>query len=534
MKSEHDMRARSAPQGGFVPLAAAVAPLSNPAGAFYKTGNHTARSLAPCARAVGEQGVGPSVSAQPEEGQLWEQVRSRLRARIGEDNFVSWFGEANYEGMGDQVAVISVSTRFLRSWVKSNYTDILIELFRAEGAEIKRLDVLERGSVVTARLKTANVAEKAAPKQVSETVTRSISMPRSAVDSAQNEALDCTPDKRMTFDSFKVSQSNLIAHSAACRIAGTLDQVQFNPLYIYGSVGLGKTHLLNALVHAAREKNRRVLYLTAESFRFGFLKALTNRTAANAFKETMRGFDLLLIDDLQFLQGKHTEAEFGHTLNALLDGSRQVVVACDRPPCELETVDERLRSRLGGGLTVQIAAPEEDLRRKILTAKAELERQRYPDLVIPESVIGVIARAVDSNGRDLEGAFNRLVHYHQLRRAPISIEMAEEILRGFVKARDPKRVKIEDIIRITSKYYNIHRNDLLSSRRTRNVVMPRQIAMFLAKTMTPRSLPEIGSRFGNRDHTTVLHAVRKIESLLQEDQRLSTDVDMLKQIILEG
>ncbi len=521
MKSEHEVRAHRAPQNGFVSLAAAAAPF----------GGAALHNPAPsCARSTPVKPLPPSAPEMAPHD-VWERVRVHLRKTIGDDKFISWFGEANFEGLVDQSVVLSVSTKFLRSWIRNNYTDILLSLFCAEGLDARKLDVVERGSVVTSRISvTEPVVLGDGARRADECA---IAAPaRAAVEGS--DSLGANPDKKLTFGSFMVGQSNIVAHAAASRIAQSLDHVQFNPLYIYGSVGLGKTHLLHALAHAAKESGKRVLYLTAEGFRFGFLKALTNRSAAAAFKETMRGFDLLLIDDLQFLQGKHTEAEFGHTLNALLDGSRQVVVACDRRPADLETFDERLRSRLGGGLMVQISLPEESLRRNILLAKAELERQRYPELQVPDGVISFMARSVDSNGRDLEGALHRLVHYHQLSRTPITVDMAEDIMRGFVRARDPKRVKIEDIIRMSAKFYAISRNDLLSSRRTRNVVLPRQIAMYLAKTMTPRSLPEIGGRFGNRDHTTVLHAVRKIENMLKGDVQLANDLDMLRQMILEA
>lgn len=465
--------------------------------------------------------------------EMWTAVRDSLRATLGEDAFISWFGQASFEGCEDYAAVLSVPTKFLKSWIRTHYSDVLVRLFQARGLDVRRIEVSVRGSAVVPRTCAVNTAKGLETGSI-EVSNLKLAEPRQSMAEPRSEAFGSHPDNRLTFDSFMVSQSNIIAHSAASRVASAFDTVHFNPLYIYGSVGLGKTHLLHALAHAAKASGRRVLYLTAETFRFGFLKALTNRAAAASFKETMRGFDLLLIDDLQFLQGKYTEAEFGHTLNALLDGSRQVAVACDRRPADLETFDERLRSRLGGGLVVEIAAPEEELRRKILLAKAGFERQRYPDLSVPESVIAYIARSVDSNGRDLEGALNRLVHYHQLCRSPITIDMAEDILRGFVKTRDPKRVKIDDIIRITAKYYNIARTDLLSSRRTRNVVLPRQIAMYLSKIMTPRSLPEIGGRFGNRDHTTVLHAVRKVENLAKTDPQQANDIDVLRQMILEA
>ncbi|MCC2111136.1 MAG: chromosomal replication initiator protein DnaA, partial [Hyphomicrobiales bacterium] len=289
---------------------------------------------------------------------------------------------------------------------------------------------------------------------------------------------------------------------------------------------------LQAIAWMARTgtPTRRVLYLTVERFMSGFVAAFKNQSAL-AFKDALRDIDLLLIDDMQFLQGKSIQQEFCHLLNALIDSARQVVIACDRPPAELETVDERVRSRLGGGLTVEIGAMESDLRRKILSSRAGLARRRYPGLLIPEPVLDHVAKVIDSNGRDLEGAFNRLVAHNQLTGAPITLDMVDRTIRDLVRTREPRRVKIEDIQRAVAKHFNVSKADLLSSRRTRSVVRPRQIAMYLSKLLTPRSLPEIGRRFGGRDHTTVLHAVRKIEGLMGNDRSLADDVAFLKRLI---
>lgn len=305
----------------------------------------------------------------------------------------------------------------------------------------------------------------------------------------------------------------------------------FNPLFVQAPVGFGKTHLLQAIAgEAQRAGGRRVLYLTAEHFVYRFVTALQAHTALD-FKDALREIDLLIIDDMQFLQGDRSQAEFCHTLNALIDGARQVVVAGDRPPSELESLDARVRSRLAGGLLVELMPPDAELRRRILAQRLAAQRVAFPGVEVPEAVIDFVARAVATNGRDLEGAANRLVAHNQLTGAPISIEMAETVLRDLLKQREARRVRIEDIQRVVARHYSIPKTDLVSARRTQAIVRPRQIAMYLAKVMTPRSLPEIGRRFGGRDHTTVLHAVRKIDELAKTDTRLADDIELLKRQI---
>jgi chromosomal replication initiator protein len=275
-----------------------------------------------------------------------------------------------------------------------------------------------------------------------------------------------------------------------------------------------------------------VLYLTAEKFMYGFVSALRTQTAV-AFKEALRGIDVLVIDDLQFLQGKATHAEFSHTLNSLIDAGRQVVIAADRPPTDLESLDERVRSRLAGGLVVEMGLLGEELRLEILMARMAAARAHHPGFDVPTAVLGYIAKSVTHNGRDLEGALNRLLAHSKLTGQPITMELAEREVRDLIRPQEPKRVKIEDIQRIVARHYNVSRGDLLSSRRTANVVRPRQVAMYLAKTLTLRSLPEIGRRFGGRDHTTVLHAVRKIEHLVGNDTALAEEVESLKRQLQE-
>jgi chromosomal replication initiator protein len=298
-------------------------------------------------------------------------------------------------------------------------------------------------------------------------------------------------------------------------------------------VGLGKPHLRQAIAWAGEANGRRVSYLTAEKFMYGFVAALKNQSAL-AFKEALRGIDVLVIDDLQFLQGKSVQQEFCHTLNALIDAGRQVVVAADRAPPELETLEERVRSRLAGGLVVEIGALEEPLRLSILETKVAALKAEHPGFDVPQQVIAHVARQVTQNGRDLDGAMTRLLAHNQLSSRPVTIELADEVIRDLVRPSDPRRIRVEDILRIVAKHYGVTRSDLLSSRRTANVVRPRQIAMYLAKTLTLRSLPEIGRRFGGRDHTTVLHAVRKIDGLVSGDKVLAEELEVLKRVLLES
>jgi chromosomal replication initiator protein len=347
------------------------------------------------------------------------------------------------------------------------------------------------------------------------------------------EGLSGSPlDRRLTFATFLTGRSNQLAHAAAERVVRSSpeDPPPFNPLYIHASVGLGKTHLLQAVCQAAPGQKRKAIYLTAEKFMYGFVSAIRAQTAI-AFKEKLRAIDVLVIDDVQFLQGKSIQNEFCHTLNSLIDAGRQIVVAADRPPAELENVEERVRSRLSGGLCVEMGPLDEALRVKILEMRVAAARAKQPTFIVPPAVIAYVARTVTSNGRDLDGAVHRLVAHATLTGAPLTIETAEVAIRDLVRSREPKRVKIEDIQKLVASHYNVTRADILSSRRTANVVLPRQIAMFLSKTLTMRSLPEIGRRFGGRDHTTVLHAVRKIDALARKDTMINEEIELLKRTL---
>ena len=473
-----------------------------------------------------------------DDQESWLRVKTRLRTEVGDDVFSSWFGRMDLEGLDQGGVRLSVPTRFLKSWIQSHYAEKVLTCWQAERNEVGRIELIVRSAVLK---NTAQPKPKVEPALNGMGEGRPLNGNSGARqipvgDAAVNEALGGSPlDARLCFDSFVVGRSNTLAQAAARQVAAArrTDPVMFNPLYIHSGVGLGKTHLLQAITWAGNAAGeRKVLYLTAEKFMYGFVAALRAQNAL-AFKDALRGIGVLVIDDLQFLQGKSTQAEFCHTLNALIDAGRQVVIASDRPPSDLESLDERVRSRLAGGLVVEMGGLGEELRLEILKARVQAARAHHPTFDVPLPVLTYIAKTVTHNGRDLEGALNRLLAHSKLTGQAVTMEMAEREVRDLIRPQEPKRVKIEDIQRVVARQYNVSRSDLLSSRRTANVVRPRQVAMYLAKTLTLRSLPEIGRRFGGRDHTTVLHAVRKIEGLVGADITLSEEIELLKRQLQE-
>jgi len=487
-------------------------------------------------------------------GEAWMRICRRLRLELGEDVFSSWFGCLELDAISGEDAYLSVPTKFLKSWIQSHYTDKILQALVSEFPVIKRLSLNVRSSTRAAPSRVPGGPLDPAPCDETDqaqgrNITSLASSPPAAASaaalpssrktaSAENYELDSLAgsplDRRLIFSNFLVGASNQFAHAAAQRIASAApgDPLLFNPLYLHASVGLGKTHLLQAVAHAASSARRKVIYLTAERFMYGFVAALKAQTAI-AFKEKLRAIDLLVIDDIQFLQGKSIQQEFCHTLNALIDSRRQIVIAADRPPGDLESLDERVRSRLAGGLCIEIGALDEALRIKILEARIAAAKLVHPTFEVPAAVVAYVASVVQTNGRDLDGAINRLLAHASLNGAPLLLETAERAIRDLVRTPEPKKIKIEDIQKLVASHFNVSRADILSSRRTATVVRPRQIAMYLSKVLTPRSLPEIGRRFGGRDHTTVLHAVRKIQGLVTADGTLSEEIELLKRMLLE-
>jgi chromosomal replication initiator protein len=473
--------------------------------------------------------------------ETWTRVKRRLRAELGEDVFASWFGRLELESVVEGCARLTVPTRFLKSWIEAHYSDRVLAVYRSETDTVERVAIGVRSTLSrdAAPVRQPGLAVRtgqptpAAAHPVTSVEVKLPTAPTPEERSEMSELGGAPLDARLTFESFIIGRSNALAHAAADRVARHQGaQALYNPLFLHAGVGLGKTHLLHAIGHEARVQGRRVIYLTADRFMYGFVASLKAQTSL-AFKERLRGIDLLIIDDVQFIQGKQIQQEFGHTLNSLIDSGRQIVVAADRPPTDLESLDERVRSRLAGGLVVEVGALDEQLRASILTTRINALKALHPTFEVTPQVIAYVARTITANGRDLEGAVNRLLAHATLTGSPITLETAEVAIRDLVRSREPKRVKIEDIQKLVASRYNVSRSDILSERRTAAVVRPRQIAMYLSKVLTLRSLPEIGRRFGGRDHTTVLHAVRKIEKALGEDNVLSDEVELLKRMLQE-
>jgi len=472
----------------------------------------------------------------------WKRITKQLQTQLGTEVYNTWCGRLKFCAAEGGVVYLTVPTRFLKNWIASKYKDQILELWQKEDNSILRVDVVIRKPIIPSLANEENKATDGGKAKNASAASGQMSVPLRITDGHNNHRpLDQTTgfsgsplDHKHTFDTFIQGNSNRVVYAAATCIADDINASQFNPLIIHAGVGLGKTHVLQAIAGRARARNSKskVLYLTAEYFMWRFASAIRDKTALT-LKESLRDIDLLLIDDLQFLQGKAIQAEFCHLLNDLIDSARQVVVAADRPPTELESLDERVRSRLKGGVMLEIGMPDYEMRKQILNTRYERAKLDQPGLEIPEDILHYVARQVTSSGRDVEGAFNQLLIQHQFSESNMSLEELDKLLAHLVKSGDNKRVRIEDIQRIVARQFNVSRNDLLSNRRTRVIVRPRQIAMYLAKVMTPRSLPEIGRRFGGRDHTTVLHAVRKIEHLTSEDQKLSHEIELLKRLILE-
>ena len=462
----------------------------------------------------------------------WARVKSRLRAELGEDVFASWFRGVEVEQVDDEVVRLTVATRFLRNWLRSHYYDFVLRLSRGEWPTVERVEFRVRQPHFGVETPKEPPRQRRIPAPSVEEIAP-LPMPlRTGYGGFEGSPLD----PRLSFASFVVGASNRLACAAAQEVAAAFSAPQplFNPLFVHGNVGLGKTHLLHAISWDVKHQKpeAQVLYLTAERFMSGFVQALRARDAL-AFKEKLRKIDILLIDDMEFLQGPTIQQEFCHTLNSLIDGGRQVVVAADRAPTQLDKLDMRMRSRLGGGLVAEIGAMDYELRRKILEKRAAEACSDTKGLEISDIVLAFLSERLTESGRELEGAVHRLRPSYQLTDEPVTLETAEQIVRDLMRGAEPRRVRIDDILRTVSKHYGVNRGDLLSGRRNRSIVRPRQIGMYLAKLLTSRSLPEIGRRFGNRDHTTVLHAIRKIEQLMNDDNHLREEIELLKRLLRE-
>jgi chromosomal replication initiator protein len=454
----------------------------------------------------------------------WRRVLERLQAELGKDLFSSWFGRMRLEEVTPPRLRASVPTRFLKSWIETHYQDLLIRLCREAFGDVHEVLISVRDA---ARPRAERTPTPDSGEATARAVTGGMTSPMDEKGSPLDPAL--------TFETFVSGQSNMLALAAARRVAEQPagSPVRINPLFIHSAAGLGKTHLLNAIAwHIRRtQPGRSILYVSAERFMYHFLAALKARDML-AFKDFFQSVDVLLIDDFQFLQGRTMQQEFCHTFNSLVDAKRQVVIAADVPPSQLDKIDERMRSRLNGGLVVDIDRPDRELRLAILRRKLALARERDPAVQVGEDVLEYIASVVTGGGRELEGALNRVIATQNLiGGGAITVDLAARALKDLTGPSENQPVRIDDILRVVGRHYNVPKADLLSPRRARSIVLPRQIGMYLAKKLTSRSLPEIGRRFGGRDHSTVLHAVRKIEREIEKDENLRREIELLTRLI---
>ena len=445
----------------------------------------------------------------------WGRVREQLITRIGRNNYTTWIEPIRLAALDESVARFEVPTSFFGDWVSRNFGEMILAQLNAGGSRVSRVEFF-----VPARQRPA---ANDAPKKPS---TRA-ALRRAADEDLPGAALDA----RFTFDSFVVGKPNELAHAAARRVAEG-GPVTFNPLFLYGGVGLGKTHLMHAIAHElqAGQPELRVLYLSAEQFMYRFVQALRDKQIMD-FKELFRSVDVLMVDDVQFIAGKDsTQEEFFHTFNALIEQNKQIVISADRAPGEIKDLEERIKSRLQCGLVVDLHPTDYELRLGILQQKAETYRAQHPAIIIAQGVLEFLAHRITTNVRVLEGALTRLFAFASLVGSEITLELAQDCLADILRASD-RKLTIEEIQRKVAEHYNIRLSDMIGPKRLRTIARPRQVAMYLAKQLTPRSLPEIGRRFGGRDHTTIMHGVRKIEELMATDSQLSDDLQLLRRLL---
>jgi chromosomal replication initiator protein len=463
----------------------------------------------------------------------WFRVCDRLRAEFGEEKFQSWFKPLRLISIGGGRASLAAPTSFMRDFLERHYTDQLVRLWAEENEEIRGVDFLLGGGTAS-RGQQARPCAKDSPTAGIQAHTRHL------VPGRQREAhtsldidysVGAPLDPKYSFENFVVGKSNELAHAAARRVAEAAE-VPFNPLFLYGDSGLGKTHLMQAMAWEIKRRypERKVVYLSAEQFMYHFIQSLRFKTQL-AFKQRFRTVDVLMIDDVQFISGKEsTQEEFFHTFNSLLDHNRQIIISADRSPSDLDGIEERIRSRFSWGLSADIHPTDYELRLGILQAKAARIMEDGARAPVPHNVLEFLAHKVTSNVRELEGALNKVVVYSELVGRPVNLEMTQEVLRDLIRAND-RKLTIEDIQRRVAEYYKVRMSDLLSARRARPIARPRQVAMYLAKSLTTRSLPEIGRKFGGRDHTTVMHAIKRIDELRAHDKALDEDVDLLRRML---
>jgi chromosomal replication initiator protein len=456
----------------------------------------------------------------------WDRVKTRLKQEFGESVFKSWVKPITPTMIRDGELELAVPTRFMRDWIATHYGERIRALWSGENPTVRRITLKVASSAPRPvdNVESARPRAHAAPAAALSATAANTQPPQGQT--PLGAELSAPLDARYTFENFVVGKPNEFAYAAAKRVAES-DHVSFNPLFLYGGVGLGKTHLMHAIAWEIRHRSpqRKVVYLSAEKFMYSFVRALRNQDTVS-FKEQFRSVDVLMIDDVQFISGKDaTQEEFFHTFNALVDQGRQLVLSADKSPSNLEEIGDRLRSRLASGLVADLHPTTFELRLGILDAKAEQLGTQ-----VPQKVKEFLAHKIIANVRELEGALTRLVAHAQLVGGQITLETAQDLLQDLLRAHD-RRLSMEEIQKRVAEHFKIRISDMSSARRARAVARPRQVAMYLSKQLTSRSLPEIGRAFGGRDHTTVMHAVRKVEELVKADSAFAEDVELLTRML---
>ena len=448
----------------------------------------------------------------------WQNIKIQMREKFGNDIYESWIKKIELVDEFHNYILFSVSTRFIRDWIVSRYLDQILQIIKEYKKDLIRIEFIIKNSSETETYKSETISQN-----LNENNSDNVSFIKDSY--LQYNRID--PNKN--FENFITGESNKLAFEASKKVSN--DIAHYNPLYLYGGVGMGKTHLLNAIGLELKDKNK-VMFISAERFMYQFVKSIKSNDMVK-FKEYFRNTDILLIDDIQFMNGKEAmQEEFFHTFNALLDKNSQIIISADRPPNKLSRIQERIKSRFSGGLVVDIQNPDYELRYKIIKSKTEELKLSYSNQInIPEEIQKFISTEIKTSIRELVGALNRIVSFTRIYNKVPSLPEVKIVLKDLLNLTENK-VDIDKIQTIVCKFYKISKNEMLSPRRSRYLVRPRQTAIYLAKMLTSKSLPEIGRSFSNRDHTTVIHSVKTIERLRKEDNELSINIDSLKNKIL--
>ena len=445
----------------------------------------------------------------------WKLIQSELKLKLGIEVYESWIKKIDLLEEFNNYILLTVPTRFIRDWITSRYLDQILQTIKKHKKQIVRIEfkIIEKKNNNSENLNDLNQINK----------TQNVSFIKDS--HLQYSRID--PNKR--FENFLIGSSNKIAFEASLKVSENI--THYNPLYIYGGVGLGKTHLLNSIGHEM-SKNKKVMFISAERFMYQFVKSIKSNDMVK-FKEYFRSTDVLLIDDIQFMNGKEAmQEEFFHTFNALLDKESQIIVSADRPPNKLSRIQERIKSRFSGGLVVNIQKPDYDLRKKIINHKINELTTLYSDKVnVTDEIQDFISSKITTNVRELVGAINRVVSFSRIYNKLPSLSETKIILKDLLNLAE-NNVTIDSIQTIVCKFFKISKNEMLSSRRSRYLVRPRQTAIYLTKILTTKSLPEIGREFSNRDHTTIIHSVKTIEKLKEKNPDMNDNINKLKNIIL--